>query len=372
MGEVVLGMPGQWAENYREKADHYTTKIGGLPDWPIPDVGIRPELLQCSLCGGKLCLVAQVYAPISMPKLNIEERVIYVLGCPTRDCGSKPQSWRALRVQKCHGEMQNGGNSPKPMPLEEVSAPIKEIGSSFEERFPTSSLEEYDDDSDSEIDMEELAQAFAEAASLASQSKKQNGHKRSNVASEDPIVKQVLNDASTSVLPCFYIYSEKEHRTGKIHAFSGSYSSIFIKDQSTSSDCEDGEKWEGESYEYDRALGADRTFLKFKKQLDAHPEQCFRYSYGGSALLAAKEFPKPGTCNLCGSLRHYELQLMPPLLYFLHEAADDSSACSANEWTWMTLIIYTCPKSCCPSSCRENPGSCCWQAAEEEIVIQDD
>jgi hypothetical protein len=32
-----------------------------LQDWPTGDMAIiKPEMLQCSLCGTKLCLVAQV------------------------------------------------------------------------------------------------------------------------------------------------------------------------------------------------------------------------------------------------------------------------------------------------------------------------
>ncbi|XP_020107005.1 programmed cell death protein 2-like [Ananas comosus] len=373
MGDVILGMPGRWAENNREKSDHYTTKIGGFPDWPIKDADIKLDLVQCKLCGGKLCLIAQIYAPVLTPKSSIEDRVIYVLGCPLPECGSNPQSWRALRVQKCQDETQISGSSPKAMPLEEECAPAKELNGTSEGHLSTDCTEENDDEGDSDLDLEDLARALAEAATLASQSKKQNGSKRPNSTAKGPAVKQRVDNANMPFLPCFYVYPEKELYAGKSNPVSVGDSAISIKEnQSNTSDHEDEEKWEGENYEYDRALGADRTYLKFKKQLDAYPEQCFRYSYGGNPLLATPNLPKPETCKLCGSLRHYEFQLMPPLLYFLHQAADDSSVCSPDEWTWMTLIIYTCSKSCCPSLCAEKPGGCCWGVSEEEIIIQDD
>nr|CAD1826403.1 unnamed protein product [Ananas comosus var. bracteatus] len=340
-------MPGRWAENNR---------------LAHKDADIKLDLVQCKLCGGKLCLIAQIYAPVLTPKSSIEDRVIYVLGCPLPECGSNPQSWRALRVQKCQDETQISGSSPKAMPLEEECAPAKELNGTSEGHLSTDCTEENDDEGDSDLDLEDLARALAEAATLASQSKKQNGSKRPNSTAKGPAVKQRVDNANMPFLPCFYVYPEKELYAGKSNPVSVGDSAISIKEnQSNTSDHEDEEKWEGENYEYDRALGADRTYLKFKKQLDAYPEQCFRYSYGGNPLLATPNLPKPETCKLCGSLRHYEFQLMPPLLYFLHQAADDSSVCSPDEWTWMTLIIYTCSKSCCPSLCAEKPGGCCWE-----------
>lgn len=362
MGEEVhLGLPGPWAEDYREKADHYTTKIGGVPDWPTEDMGIKPHLLQCSLCGTKLCLVAQVHAPVA--KFNIENRTIYVLVCPKPKCGTNPQSWKVLRVQKCHTSAQTDGK------VDETDQINGNVCSS--EPSSSSLLNKSHEVSDDDFDLDALANALEEAATLASNSKKQNKPKRSNAPIKCPVGKQKVDDPSLPVLPCFYIYYGKEQFRDKGSVGSNSSKSVLAKEIADVANDEE-EKWEGENYEYDRAIGADRTFLKFKKRLDAYPQQCFRYSYGGKPLLAATNLQDSGTCQLCGSPRQYELQLMSPLSYFLHEAGDGSSDYAPDGWTWLTLIIYTCSKFCCPSSCVGKPGSCCWGVAEEEIMIQED
>lgn len=362
-------MPGPWADDFHEGSDHYTTKIGGLPDWPIGDLGIVPEVLNCGLCGERLCLVAQVYAPISMPKYNIEERMIYVLACRMPKCGSNPRSWRAIRVQKCQDKEQLPNANHKAMTQVEDSGPVSKHGNWWVEGL--SSFEDDDDDSD-DVDLEKLGQSLADASSQASQSKNRNISKHFKDADKAVASKPTINDvdANMPVVPCFYIYSQKAHTPNEVSAVCANYSELSIKGNDSSCSDHEDEKWEGETYEYDRALGADRTYLKFKKHLDKYPEQCLRYSYGGRPLFATTNMVSLDVCRQCGSSRHFEMQLMPPLLYFLHQAADGSSSYVPEEWSWLTLIIYTCSSSCCPLRCTEKSRSCCWAVAEETIIIQ--
>ncbi|KAK1410725.1 hypothetical protein QVD17_37264 [Tagetes erecta] len=353
MSEVILGMPGPWADDNLEPADHYTTKIGGVADFPCSESAIRPDLLRCDSCGGNMCLVAQVYAPISSKILAVEERVIYIFACVASAC--EALRWRALRVQR--------------------SLPDKEsepLGHDHSESPSTTKLQDdpwaFDfDDEDDDINLEDLGRALTEATTLASGSKtkKQNACPDSTEKSSPISLRSRSVGDKSAVLSCFYIYTQDENYQKNVASVSANISSLNIKEnESDGNEHAPEEAWEGETYEYDRALNADRTYLKFKKRLDIYPEQCFRYSYGGKPLLASAEAGDPGKCIMCGEQRHYEMQLMPPLLYYLQEATNN---CSLENWNWMTIIVYTCSKACEPSSKQETDG---WIVAEEAVVVQ--
>ncbi|XP_061358436.1 uncharacterized protein LOC133302643 [Gastrolobium bilobum] len=345
MGGVLLGMPGPWAEDYHEASDPYTTKIGGLPDWPLP---INAELLRCAACASRLCLVAQVHAPTS------QQRILFILGCVAPKCRT---SWRVLRVQKI-GDVDNSQQKQ-----------VSETASSGEVRNS-------DDDDEGDMDFEELGRALFEAGTLASKTKSKKRRRRRRdklpaACSPYPRVTTVV-DNDMPVAPCFYIYTQEEQSSGPLSSVCLKYSSLSIKKDEI--DVEDHsqaeETWEKEHYEYDKALTADRTYLKFKKRLDAYPEQCFRYSYGGKPILAAAGEINPGSCRLCGKPRQFEMQLMSPLIYFLREALDDDQRQMLENWDWMTLIVYTCSESCNEEMEQAKSNSNGWIVVEEAIVAQ--
>jgi pre-rRNA-processing protein TSR4 len=86
-----------------------------------------------------------------------------------------------------------------------------------------------------------------------------------------------------SALPCFYVYSNSEvliqDRNANVNGkFQESAESKPLPAVEECTAAVEGveELWEGEEYEPDHSLSADRTYLKFKKKLDLNPEQCYR------------------------------------------------------------------------------------------------
>ncbi|KAL6555923.1 hypothetical protein OROGR_005211 [Orobanche gracilis] len=292
MDGVVLGMPDQWADSNYEAADIYTTKIGGLPDWPFPFASDKQYLLECSTCGGNLCLLAQVYAPISRKSLEVDERVIYVFGCLVPHCVSV--LWRAIRVQK--------------IPSNELVQVPTSSPSNPNNNWPAATFAA--DDGDDDIDLEELGRALSEASSSTTVNKRRTNDAESRRKPLPTGRPTRLVDDKMSVLPCFYIYTKEEKLSQQI--------------TTTLPQCLNGSR---------------------KKR---------EYSYGGKPLLASKEMGSPSTCELCSWARHYEMQIMPPLIYFLQEAANDQQS------------------SCADSSCQTKSGSEDWIVAEEAVIVQYD
>ncbi|CAN6478758.1 unnamed protein product [Victoria cruziana] len=361
MEGVILGMPGSWADDNREFSDHYTTKIGGVPDWPLPRQSIREELLKCSVCSGNLALVAQVYAPVGSSGLSLDERMLFLLACSSPNCGSNPRSWRTLRVQRADYEAESTSNCR----ASALSNSDKLGGDTWS----------FDDDDDTEgcdglnLSMAELGKALAEATTAASRGERRRDARDRDSLRENPGKRMI--DPCLPVMPCFYIYIERESTLQNVSSVSAACSAISIKGSAHSDSAEDKDSWEAEDYEYDRALDVDRTYMKFKKRLDLYPQQCLRYSYGGKPLLASDQLQEPGSCSLCGGPRHYEMQLMPPLLYFLKEGGDASGVvCLTENWNWMTVIIYTCAKSCFLHAGPLDNEDGQWIVVEEATLIQ--
>ncbi|KAL5674898.1 hypothetical protein ACJX0J_011029, partial [Zea mays] len=178
---------------------------------------IKPETIQCGLCGTKLCLVAQVHALVA--KLSIEERIIFVLVCLTPECGPQPQ--RHLK--------SNGPSTILPEEQNDKNK-IPEINSG-------------------DFDLDALAEALEQSATLASNSKKKNKSKHANAPVKRPVLKAQACDLSIPVLSCFTYIMIIDKGTV------GSNISELVLDKETMDAANDGEeKWEGEKYEYHKAI----------------------------------------------------------------------------------------------------------------------
>ena len=87
----------------------------------------------------------------------------------------------------------------------------------------------------------------------------------------------------------------------------------------------------------------DKKFKRFQRTLLENPQHIFRYERGGEPLHATDYSHAPGLippCQLCGSKRHFELQLMPHLITLINV---DSIGQSID---WATVMVYTCSKNC--------------------------
>jgi hypothetical protein len=98
-------------------------------------------LLKCGICGNYLALVAQVFAPLTLSGKEINECVLYILGCTSPNCGLNPARLQESSTS-CHqtdqqgwgdentwgGDAADGNNEPDTINLQELQSSLVEAG----------------------------------------------------------------------------------------------------------------------------------------------------------------------------------------------------------------------------------------------------
>ena len=88
----------------------------------------------------------------------------------------------------------------------------------------------------------------------------------------------------------------------------------------------------------------DKTFKRFQKVVKCAPDQILRYQRLGNPLWmnSAKTPESIPNCEICGSKRIFEFQIMPQLLSSLKL----DKSLNEESIDWGILAIYTCEQSC--------------------------
>lgn len=122
----------------------------------------------------------------------------------------------------------------------------------------------------------------------------------------------------------------------------------FLKDErwpvATTSQCsQNAVCYAGEVDSHSKCLDYFMSW-NMEDKLNLGIQTLYRYCFGGPPLWAMEAHDEPDKCGACGGPRVYEMQLMPPLLYFLQQASKDlpPSAYGPSEWSWFTLLVYSC------------------------------
>ncbi|KAI5626908.1 programmed cell death protein 2-like, partial [Silurus asotus] len=310
---------------------YYTNKIGGCPDL-MP--GVSNVHHQCTLCGGFLSHVVQIYCPLAVSPFH---RTINVFACTSPQCQCKPESWKALRSQCLESEIKEPSQCQ------------------ISDRTPVSTTDWCDDADDWGIDSEEnvsneqslptLLETDTLGASLEVSSRLQD--LCINVSTG---VEAARPPTDTPTFQTFYIsvveetdlggQNDLDHANELLKAYE-EREGVAVREIA----CCKGEGGD-EAYEKTKAKHGDAVFSSFMKKISICPEQVLRYSWSGTPLFIMKppsninQMVLP--CAHCGSPRVFEFQLMPALVSLLRSTQLSSEL--AVEFG--TVLVYTCRDSC--------------------------
>mmetsp|Transcript_19793 Transcript_19793/g.47231 ORF Transcript_19793/g.47231 Transcript_19793/m.47231 type:complete len:415 (+) Transcript_19793:85-1329(+) len=390
--EVTLGFPGDLIPQGCE-LDCSVTKAGGQAVFPAKASSVADTLkdkLYCGVCKAKLKLIFQAYAPLQEQEIGRSEdaRCLYVFGCIAEGCGSQEDCWRAVRVQKsiqepseaylptdwgAEADLQRNVTQPPVFfdwglgsgtDVWGVQGPLEQHANSGEASRQESLRPAFDGAGSTTaaaaaFDFAELDAALdgmAAAEEVGPGPRPPGAGRRAESGSRRG---DRGPPASADCLPEFYIVAGDEpgasdrepSESDRLHA--QQLLERYERDSAAVSGSAE-ESWAGEEFEEERTLTVDTAGVRFMRRLQRAPEQCARYGFGAEVLWPSGEAPRPPPCSACGEPRVFELQLMPPLVHFLDEAADwardggGEPRRPPSSWSWGTVAVYTCRASCPP------------------------
>nr|XP_039264311.1 programmed cell death protein 2-like isoform X1 [Styela clava]XP_039264318.1 programmed cell death protein 2-like isoform X2 [Styela clava] len=297
----------------------------------------------CVLCGDSQILVTHLYCPLDV---SSHHRILCVFSCSRSSCWSKSKGWTVLRI------LISDKNS---LEIEKSTNVSEEVwGDGDENEWGDGDETEWGDESDMNSSRKIVAEE-KDVSTKLSQMKISNNHKNIISCKYD---NATMEHPSKIYLPAYYInvYDETEcvKLTQKTKKGEQNYS-LSSDEMKQYADFASGKcTLNPESYE--RTEQNDKLFYKFWKTNQICPEQIIRYCHGGTPLHAKKSNDKIPICPDCGSLRVYEMQLMPALLPCLQT---DSFSLE-----FSTVLVYTCSKNC------SNDGDL--SVKKEYLIYQDD
>ncbi|XP_045478850.1 programmed cell death protein 2-like [Harmonia axyridis] len=302
-------------ESWKLSSKFFPSKIGGKPAWLDLDGVPSGEDLSCTKCGDPMTFLCQIYAPYEEDDHNFH-RTLFIFVCRKPECHerNKSQSFRLIRSNLKRKNKFYSYEAPEEVEgehsLKTWLSLCEVCGCVGTKKCSKCHLVNYCSRQHQIIDWKENHKSLCGQGSIRSK-------KYSAILFPESKINidfEILDSEETN---------EEEEKQKYIDLVNAGKS---------------GEDVDEEELAQYITEDPDKTFTKFREEIDGYPDQILRYERGGEPLyISNEEVPKDiPNCEHCGGPRQFEFQIMPQMISIINEANLD----------WGILLCFTCIASC--------------------------
>lgn len=403
--DVVLG--------FAEPPDHRTnlpqsfaSKAGGLPVWLHRPPVSPPPAPKCRVCNQPQQFLLQVYAPLEPDVVahdNAFHRVLTLAICRNPGCRTNSNCVSVLRAQlsrdnpyytwdaddqcveqimqdachvcgflanmRCGGcrklmycgrlcqmrHWKNGHKSSCAQPMQSASDRVSSLRFSqieiVTDNHPLVPASDIDDDEDDERNEHPLQVDQCDSPEKPMTSTNLSANHHNSQPPDHSSSHTSSQNANQSSLP--QPFTKTSSQRSKSPQSSTHTAVIEPEIKGTFQDADEEELPE-DLFKPRPGRVKDPVFDKFSRIVSYAPDQVVRYHHGGQQLWGSElnQCHSVPNCELCGSKRVFEMQVMPQLVYYIYEPDKDIATIQRvaerlrDDMDWITICVYTCENSC--------------------------